>query len=46
MEMKKSVIFVRKKLRINNYKKQNIVKLEIIVILQEIAEVLSIAYVI
>ena len=46
MEMKKSVIFVRKKLRINNYKIQNIVKLEIIVILQEIAEVLSIAYVI
>ena len=46
MKMQKSVIFVEKKLKIDMWKKKNIVKLEIIVTLQENIEVLRISYVI
>ena len=46
MKMQKSVIFVKKNLKINIWKLKNIVKLEIIVIMQENKEVLHIAYVI
>ena len=46
MKMHKSVIFVNKNLKINVWKKKNIVKLEIVVIIQENIEVLHMAYVI
>ena len=46
MKMQKSVIFVKKRLKINMLKIKNIVKLEIIVIIQANIEVLHIAYVI
>ena len=46
MKMQKSVIFVKKKLKINILQIKNIVKLEIIVIMQENIKVLHIAYVI
>ena len=42
---KKSVIFVKKNLKINMWKIKNIVKLEIVAIIQGIIEVLCIAYV-
>ena len=42
---KKSVIFVKKNLKINMWKIKNIVKLEIVSIIQGIIEVLCIAYV-
>ena len=45
-EMQRSVIFARKNLKINIWKIKNIVKLEIIVIIQENIEVLHMAYVI
>ena len=45
MKIQKSVIFVRKNVKIN-ISKINIVKLEIIVIIQESIEVLHIVYVI
>ena len=45
MKIQKSVIFVRKNVK-NNISKINIVKLEIIVIIQESIEVLHIVYVI
>ena len=44
--MQKSVIFLKKNLKINIRKIKNIVKLEIIVTIQENIEVLHIAYVI
>ena len=44
MKMQKSVIFVKKKLKINIRKINNIVKLEIIVIIQGNIEVLRTAY--
>ena len=44
--MLKSVIFVKKNLRMNILKIKNIVKLEIIIIIKENKEVLHIAYVI
>ena len=44
--MQKSVVFVKKKLKINILKIKNIVKLEVIVIMQENIKVLHIAYVI
>ena len=43
-KMEKSVIFVKKKLKINMCKIKNIVKLEIIVIIQGNMEILHIAY--
>ena len=46
MKMQKSVIFVKKNLKINILKTKNIVKLEIIVILQRIIDGLRIAYII
>ena len=46
MKIQKSVIFVKKNLKINISKMKNTGKLEIIVIIQENIEVLSIAYVI
>ena len=46
MKMEKSVIFVKKNFKINILKVNNIVKLEIIVIIQGNIEVLRIAYVI
>ena len=46
MKIQKSVIFVKKNLKINIWKIKNIVKLEIIFIIQENIEVLDIAYVI
>ena len=46
MKMEKSVIFVKKDFKINISKVNNIVKLEIIVIIQGNIEVLRIAYVI
>ena len=46
MKMQKSVIFLKKKLKINISKIKNKVNLEIIVIIQENIEVLCIAYVI
>ena len=45
-ENAKSVIFVKKNLKINTWKIKNITKLEIIVIIQESREVLHIIYVI
>ena len=45
MRMQKSVIFAKKSLEINMLKIKNIVKLEIIVIIQVSIEVLHIAYV-
>ena len=44
--MLKSVLFVKKDLKINIWKIKNIVKLEIIVITQENIELLHITYVI
>ena len=44
--MQKSVLFVNKKLKINIRNIKNMVKLEIIVIIQDNIEVLCIAYVI
>ena len=44
--MQKSVIFIKKKLKINIWKIKNIVKIRIIVIIQTNIEVLHIAYVI
>ena len=46
IKIKKSATFVNKNLRINIWKIKNIVKLEIIVIIQGNIEVLHIAYVI
>ena len=46
MRMQESVIFVKKNFEINIWKIKNIVKLEIIVIIQENLEVLCIACVI
>ena len=46
MKMQKSVIFLKKKLKINIWKIKNIVKLEINVITHGNVEVLHIAYVI
>ena len=46
MKMQKSVIFVKKKLKINIWNIKNIVKLEITVIMQGSIEVSRIAYVI
>ena len=46
MKMQKSVIFVKKNLKINILKTKNIVKLEIIVILQRNIDGLRIAYII
>ena len=46
MNMQKSVIIVKKKFKINILKIKNIVKLEIIVIMQEKIVVLCIAYII
>ena len=46
LKMQKSVIFVKKNLKINIWKIKNIVKLEIIVIIEENIEKLHIAYVI
>ena len=46
MTMQKSVIFVQKNLKINMRKIKNIVKLEIIAIIQGNIEVLRIEYVI
>ena len=46
MKMHKSVIFVNKNLKINVERKKNIVKLEIVVIIQENIEVLRMTYVI
>ena len=46
MKMQKSVVFVKKNLKINIRKIKHIVKLEIIVIIQENIELLHIAYVI
>ena len=46
MEMQKSVIFVKKNLKINIWKIKIIVKFEIIFIVQDNIEVLRIAYVI
>ena len=46
MKMQISVIFVNKNFKINICKIKNIVKLEIIVIIQKSIEVLPIAYVI
>ena len=46
MKMQKSVIFVRKNLKINRWKLKNITKLMIIVIIQGNIEVVRIAYVI
>ena len=46
MKMQKPVIFVKKNLKINFRKIRNIIKLEIIVIMQGNIEVLRIAYVI
>ena len=45
-QMRKSVIFVKKNLNINMWKMKNIVKIEIIVIIQGNIEVLRIAYII
>ena len=44
--MLKSVIFVKKNLKMNILKIKNIVKLEIIIIIKENKEVLHLAYVI
>ena len=44
--MQKSVIFVKRNLKVNMWQIKNIVKLEIIVIIQGNIEVLRIAYVI
>ena len=46
MKMQKSVMFVKKNLKIIKWKIKNIVKLEVIVIIQGNIEVLYIAYVI
>ena len=46
MKIQKSVVFVKKKLKINIWKIKNIEKLEIIVIIQGNIEVLRIASVI
>ena len=46
MKMQKSVSFVNKKLKINIWKIESILKLEIIVIIEGNIEVLHIAYVI
>ena len=46
MKIQKSVKFVKKKLKMNTRKLKNIVKLEIIVSIQENIELLPIAYVI
>ena len=46
MKIQKSVIFVKKKLKINLWKMKNIVKLEIIAIIQENIEMLHITHVI
>ena len=46
MKIQKSIIFMKKKLKINISKIKNIVKLEIIVIIQGNTEVLHITYVI
>ena len=46
MKTQKSVIFVKKNLKINTWKIKNIVKLEIRVIMQGRIEVLQIAYVV
>ena len=46
MKMHKSAIFVNKNLKINVERKKNIVKLEIVVIIQENIEVLRMTYVI
>ena len=46
MKMQKDFIFVKKNLKINNWKIENIVKLEIIVITHANKEALRIAYVI
>ena len=46
MKMQKSVIFVKRNLKVNMWQIKNIVKLEIIVIIQGNIEVLRIAYVI
>ena len=45
MKMQISVLFVKKNLKKNVWKTKNIVKLEIIVIIQENIEVLCAAYV-
>ena len=44
MKMQASVIFVNKNVKINMWKIKNIVKLEIIVVIQENMEVLHISY--
>ena len=46
MKMQKSFIFVKKSLKINIQKIKNVIKLGIIVIIQESIEVLCIAYLI
>ena len=46
MKIQKSIIFMKKKLKINISKIKNIVKLEIIVIIQGNTELLHITYVI
>ena len=46
MKMQKSALFVKKNLKINIWKIKNIVKLEIIVIIQGNIEVLLIVYII
>ena len=46
MKMQKSVTFVKKYVKINMWKIKNIIKLEIIVIIQSDIEVQHIAYVI
>ena len=45
-KMEKSVIFVKKKLKTNMCKIKNIIKLEVIVIIQGNIEMLHIAYII
>ena len=46
MKMQKSVIFVKKKLKINTWKIKNIAELDIIVIIEGNIEALHIPYVI
>ena len=46
MKTQKSVIFFKKNLKINMLKTKNILKLEIIAIIQENVEVLGISYII
>ena len=46
VKMQKSVLFIKKNVKISNSKIKNIVKLELIVIMQENIEMLRVAYVI